>query len=230
MKKISGYSIVFAIEILLFTKYDYAQKHPQNQSTTVKDVQEIAQALPFLGIWRIIEFKSMNDAIGTIQPEDSSRYILYLKLDRIVSLHFNCNRGMARWRAKPGQESNSGTLRFSKIAITKALCPPPGIDEKIARDLAYVRSYVIEDGRLYLSLMADAGIYALDKIASDSTEAVFISPEEGGPRNWVVPKTYEKVILRSGPSASSGRLSTAFQTYPAGCMAHTWIEYSFKYL
>jgi len=32
-------------------------------------------------------------------------------------------------------------------------------DQRIARDLGYVRSYLLKDGKLYLSLMADGGVY-----------------------------------------------------------------------
>jgi hypothetical protein len=39
------------------------------------------------------------------------------------------------------------------------MCPPPHLDERVARDLAHVRSYLLKDGKLYLSLMADGGIY-----------------------------------------------------------------------
>jgi hypothetical protein len=37
--------------------------------------------------------------------------------------------------------------------------------ERIARDAEYVRGFVLSDGRLYLSLMADAGIYAWEPLA-----------------------------------------------------------------
>ena len=34
------------------------------------------------------------------------------------------------------------------------------MDQKIAIDAQYVRGYLLRDGNLYLSLYADAGIYA----------------------------------------------------------------------
>jgi para-nitrobenzyl esterase len=39
------------------------------------------------------------------------------------------------------------------------MCQPGSLHDTVARDFEYVRSYVIEDGHLSLSLMADAGIY-----------------------------------------------------------------------
>lgn len=38
-------------------------------------------------------------------------------------------------------------------------CAPDSLDQRIIRDLAYVRSYRLKDGNLYMSLMADGGIY-----------------------------------------------------------------------
>ena len=42
----------------------------------------------------------------------------------------------------------------------RALCPPPSMDESIVAQSAFVRSCLLKGGRLYLSLMADGGIYA----------------------------------------------------------------------
>jgi membrane-bound inhibitor of C-type lysozyme len=39
------------------------------------------------------------------------------------------------------------------------MCPPGSLHDRIAKDLEFVRSYTIKDGHLYLSLMADGGIY-----------------------------------------------------------------------
>jgi hypothetical protein len=114
---------------------------------------------------------------------------------------------MAHWQGTPSQENKSGSLIFSKIAITQAFCPPPSMDEKIAQDLGYIRSYLMEDERLYLSLMADGGIYTLEKMVTDSASVIYISPEMGGPRNWIVPDKFEEVPLRSEPSTEAEVIS-----------------------
>jgi para-nitrobenzyl esterase len=46
--------------------------------------------------------------------------------------------------------------------MTKIACPPSALNERFVRDLAYVRSYVFRDGKLYISLLADGGIYAFE--------------------------------------------------------------------
>jgi para-nitrobenzyl esterase len=43
------------------------------------------------------------------------------------------------------------------MAATRAQCPPGSLHDTVMRQLPFVRSYVIRDRRLYLSLMADGG-------------------------------------------------------------------------
>jgi len=45
-----------------------------------------------------------------------------------------------------------------------ASCPPPSVDEQITKQAPYFRSYLLKDGRLYLSLMADGGIFAWEPL------------------------------------------------------------------
>lgn len=114
--------------------------------------------------WQLVEFQSMSDEIGTVRPEDPSLYTLSFASDGKVSMRLNCNRGSGSWSATP-TSSSGGSIEFGPIAATRAFCPPPSLDEQIARDFEYVRSYIIEENRLYLSLMADGGIYVWERLA-----------------------------------------------------------------
>ncbi|MCB2106656.1 MAG: MliC family protein [Rhodobacteraceae bacterium] len=109
--------------------------------------------------WQLVSFQSMDDSIGTTAPSDPSLYTMILRADGIAAFRLNCNRATATWSATPASD-NSGRIEFGPSSMTRAACPPPSLDTKIARDLQYVRSYAIRDGNLYLSLMADGGIYA----------------------------------------------------------------------
>jgi len=42
------------------------------------------------------------------------------------------------------------------------MCPPGSLHDQIVKQLPHVRSYVMKDGRLFLSLMADGGIYEFE--------------------------------------------------------------------
>jgi para-nitrobenzyl esterase len=63
--------------------------------------------------------------------------------------------------ATPGDQA-SYTLEFGPMAITRAACPPESLHDHMIKRWPYVRSYVMKDGRLYLSLMADGGIYEFE--------------------------------------------------------------------
>lgn len=110
--------------------------------------------------WRLVQIQSMDDAIGTSRPADPNLYTMDLNADGTVAMRLNCNRGSSTWSATPNANSNNGSFRFGLLAMTRALCPPPTLDERIARDMGFVRSFLLKDGKLYLSLMADGGIYA----------------------------------------------------------------------
>jgi len=69
-----------------------------------------------------------------------------------VTARIDCNRARGAWKsAAPGR------LEFGPMAATRAQCPPGSLHDVVMRQLPFVRSYVIRDGRLYLSLMADGG-------------------------------------------------------------------------
>ena len=101
----------------------------------------------------------MDDAQGTSRPTDRNLYTLELNPDGTAAMRLNCNRGRADWTAKPVAAGDSGNFIFGPLAMTRALCPPPSLDERIAKDMTFVRSFLLKDGRLNLSLMADGGIY-----------------------------------------------------------------------
>lgn len=109
--------------------------------------------------WRLVDFQSMDDAIGTVRPADSSLYTMRLNSDGSVNMRLNCNRARGTWSAKPSSSGTSGGFKFGPLAMTRALCSPPSLDEKIAAQASFIRTYLLKDGRLHLSLMADGGIY-----------------------------------------------------------------------
>jgi heat shock protein HslJ len=109
--------------------------------------------------WQLVEFQSMDDAIGTKRPTERSLYTMSLKSDGNVTMKLNCNRAMGSWTYSTSSDGISGKFRFDPLAGTRMLCPPPSMDEDILMHSEYIRSYLLKDGKLYLSLMADGGIY-----------------------------------------------------------------------
>jgi para-nitrobenzyl esterase len=70
-----------------------------------------------------------------------------------------CGRGT--WKANGSSQRELGPL-----ALTRAKCPEGSLHDQIAKQWTFVRSYVIKDGHLFLSLMADGGIYEFAPLAS----------------------------------------------------------------
>ena len=109
--------------------------------------------------WRLVEIQSMDDARGTKYPDDRNNYLMTLNRDGTVAMQLNCNRANGNWKATPSADRTNGSFEFGPLATTKALCPPPSLDEQVAADAQNVRGYMLKDGRLSLTLMADGGIY-----------------------------------------------------------------------
>jgi heat shock protein HslJ len=160
--------------------------------------------------WHLVAFQSMDDAMGTERPADPSRYTMRLESDGTVTMRLNCNRARGTWSAAPSSDGASGRFEFGPLAATRAICPPPSMDERIAAQAAYIRSYVLKDGRLYLSLMADGGIFVWTPDTGPSSAAeVPAAPEDGGPRNWEVTGVSRMLNLRERPSTKA-RIITGY--------------------
>jgi heat shock protein HslJ len=116
--------------------------------------------------WRLVEIQSMDDAIGTVRPDNPDLYTMDLNADGTVAMRLNCNRGRGQWTAKPIAKGGEGGFHIGPLAMTRVQCPPPSLDVRIAEEMDFVRSFIIRDGRLYLSLMADGGIYVWEPRAN----------------------------------------------------------------
>lgn len=116
-------------------------------------VREAART-PLAGTWVLVEFQSMDDT--TLQP-DGARYALTFEPEGRLLVQSDCNRGQGSWSSP-----DNVSLSLGPVALTRMACPPSSLQDRFVRDLDFVRSYVMRDGHLYLSLMADGGIYAFE--------------------------------------------------------------------
>ena len=131
-----------------------------------------ASSAPLAGTqWRLVEFQSMDDTKGTTRPSEGTQYTMWLHGDGTVTMQLNCNRATGSWSAEPGSDGESGRFEFRPLAATRALCPPPSMDESIVAQSRFVRSYLLKDDRLHLGLMADGGIYVWARNGSTSSAA-----------------------------------------------------------
>ena len=105
--------------------------------------------------WQLVRIQSMDDKVAT--PADRSKYTMTFGADGRVNMRVDCNRGSGTWKS-----AEASQLVFGPMAMTRAMCPPESLHDRIVKDMPYVRSYVIKDGHLFLSLMADGGIYEFE--------------------------------------------------------------------
>jgi len=102
--------------------------------------------------WQLVRFQGGNGRVLT--PDIPSNYTISFGTDGRVSARIDCNRGSGSWTSQGNND-----LAFGPLATTRAQCGRGSLYDKIARDWPYVRSYVIRNGHLFLSLQADAGTY-----------------------------------------------------------------------
>jgi para-nitrobenzyl esterase len=100
--------------------------------------------------WRLVQI-DMSDG-ATRAAIERSRYTIGFGTEGLLNVRFDCNRGRGSWKS-PGP----GSLEFGPLALTRALCPVGSLHDDLVRQWPHVRSYLIKDGRLFLSLMADGG-------------------------------------------------------------------------
>lgn len=106
--------------------------------------------------WQLVQIMSMDDT--EVVPDDRSKYTLTFTEDG-ANIVADCNRGRGSYAsASPGQ------LTFGVIAATQALCAPESISDTYMSQFQWVRSYVFEDGNLFLATMADGSIIEFEPL------------------------------------------------------------------
>ena len=92
---------------------------------------------------------------GTVlTPSGDAVYSIAFQADGTLHARIDCNRGTATWKS-----SGPSMLELGPLGLTRAMCPEGSLHDQIVRQWPYVRSYVLRDGHLHVSLMADGGIY-----------------------------------------------------------------------
>jgi len=112
--------------------------------------------------WRLVYFQPPEPGSNPVVPPRVERYILDFGADGMLALGLDCNRATARWAVIP---SGRDTMSVTAGAMTRAFCGDGALDERIAQDLEKIRSFKVEDGRLFLTLEAGAGTYVWRAVA-----------------------------------------------------------------
>ena len=112
-----------------------------------------AASSDLIGIsWKLVKITYSDDTI--YKPDDPAKYTLTFQDDGQVAVQIDCNRGYGTWKS-----SAPGKLEFGPITTTQTMCPPGSLYGLVVHDLPNFRSYLLNDGKLFLALMADSGFY-----------------------------------------------------------------------
>ena len=107
--------------------------------------------------WQLVRFQGSDDR--TLTPDDRTKYTIEFGPNGALTARIDCNRGRGPWKS-----SGPNQLQFGPLALTRVQCPPGSLHDQIVKQWNFVRSYVLKDGHLFLSLMADGGIYEFEPI------------------------------------------------------------------
>ena len=77
--------------------------------------------------WQLVKFRGSDDK--TLTPDDGSKYTVMFQADGSVSVRIDCNRGRGGWKS-----SGPNQLQFGQLALTRAMCPPGSLHDRIAKD------------------------------------------------------------------------------------------------
>jgi heat shock protein HslJ len=105
--------------------------------------------------WQLVKFQGGDDR--TLTPDDPAKYTIEFAAEGRLAVRLDCNRGRGTWKT-----TGPNQLEFGPLALTRAKCPEGSLHDQIAKQWTFVRSFVIRDGHLFLSLMADGGIYEFE--------------------------------------------------------------------
>lgn len=107
--------------------------------------------------WRLVRIQSMDGA--EFIPAVRDHYRLGFEPGGALTVRADCNRGRGAWRHDP-----PAGLELGPLAMTRMSCPPGSLHDRFVRDLDAVRSFVRQDGNLFLATWADGAILEMEPV------------------------------------------------------------------
>lgn len=106
--------------------------------------------------WTLVAFRQ---AAGNaeVRPARPDQYRLSFQADGRLVAQVDCNRGSGTWQATPA--GSGGSLHLGPMALTRMMCPPDPLGQRLPQDVEAVQSYRIVNGQLQLELAGNAGSY-----------------------------------------------------------------------
>jgi heat shock protein HslJ len=109
--------------------------------------------------WQLVKLQGADGI--PLTPDDPGKYTLDLTGDGRLTARVDCNRARGTWKS-PGL----GRIAFGPLVLTRAMCPPGSLHDRIVKDWFLVRSYVVRDGHLFLTLKEKGGVLEYEPVAA----------------------------------------------------------------
>ncbi|PHV28745.1 META domain-containing protein [Janthinobacterium lividum] len=106
--------------------------------------------------WTLVAF-SQAAGNAEVRPARSDQYRLSFQADGRLVAQVDCNRGSGTWQAAPAGSGSS--LHLGPMAVTRMMCSPDPLGQRLPQDMEAVQSYRIVNGKLQLQLVGNAGSY-----------------------------------------------------------------------
>ena len=144
--------------------------------------------------WQLVQFQGGDGT--TLTPDDRTKYTIEFGTEGSLNARIDCNRGRGNWTS-----SGPGQLLLGLLVLTRAQCAPGSLHDRLVQHWPYVRSYLVKEGHLFLSLMADGGIYEFEPMRPQGSPGVRSDWRRGWDSN---PRGgYPPTRFRGGPVATT---------------------------
>jgi len=112
--------------------------------------------------WTLVAFTPAAGSTGEIRPARPDQYRLEFLPDGRLAAQIACNRGSGTWQ-RTATPAPGGGLKLGPLALTRMMCPPDPLGQRLPQDVEHVESYRVVDGRLHLDLAGHAGTYVWER-------------------------------------------------------------------
>lgn len=113
--------------------------------------------------WTLVAFAPAAAGAGEIRPARPDQYRLeFLPAGRLAA-QIDCNRGSGTWQST-ATPAHGGGLKLGPLALTRMMCPPDPLGQRLPQDITNIEAYRVVDGRLHLDLAGNAGSYIWERV------------------------------------------------------------------
>lgn len=108
--------------------------------------------------WQWVQTQMNNDTLTT--PDNAANYTVAFNGDGSVSVQADCNSGAGSYTV------DGSTIGIGPLVTTTTACPAGSQSDTFLMQLQSARTFVIQDGKLFLDMFADAGTMQFTPLTS----------------------------------------------------------------